>query len=135
MSKIKILSGDFPKQNGQLISGNMFRFINPGHSILGEKISTSNLTALDEVSHEEAKRILGTAGMGILGMILFGWIGLIVGLICGGNSRKVIFRAEFRDGRKFIAQCNKKVFNNLKADVFYTIQHSAKKVCLEPWEV
>jgi hypothetical protein len=117
MPTIKILAGDFIKQSAYLGSG-VLKIKTNEHPFMGEKIPTWNIKSVEEVSHEEAKKLAGTVGMGILGTILLGPIGLLLGLFFGGRKNVVIFKAKLCDGRKFLGECKRKHFSKLQEMTF-----------------
>lgn len=50
--------------------------------------------------------------------LALGQVGLLAGLILGGNKKEVTFVAKFKDGRKMLATTDSKSFTKMQAATF-----------------
>jgi len=66
------------------------------------------LVSATKLNEENSKSFLGSVGWGTVGALALGPIGLFAGLLAGGNNSKSLFACELKDGRKFIAELDKK---------------------------
>lgn len=122
MGSIKVHAGDFKKslndsQLGSFNGGN-FRLYTEKHSFLGEKISGKELEVVEIANEESVKKVGGAIGFGILGGALLGPVGLLAGLLAGGQKKEVTFIAKFKDGRKLLATTDSKTFIEIQAAIF-----------------
>lgn len=83
-----------------------------------EKISLSELDAVDEVTKENEKKFGGSLGASLVGGAIFGGAGLLAGALSGGSKTKIAFAATFKDGRRFLGTVDGKEFLVLKAAAF-----------------
>ena len=83
-----------------------------------EKIPISRIADLELASEESVKRLGGTVGWGIAGGLLLGPVGLLAGLLSGGQGKNVTFVCKLKDGRRFMATAPSKVYTKLSAAVF-----------------
>lgn len=83
-----------------------------------EKVRAADIVELEPASEENVKRLGGTVGWGIVGGVLLGPVGLLAGLLAGGNGKRVTFVARFKDGRKMLASADPKTYRELMAAVF-----------------
>ena len=123
---IEVLAGDFQKSRTKLCgSAHKGLFLtlkgvgNTSLSFLGrERLYIRDLEVVEEMSPEKTKSFLGSAGGALVGGALLGGVGLVAGALAGGNKKKIIFAAKFKDGRKFVGTTNSKTFVELKAAAF-----------------
>ena len=106
MNKV-IISNSKEFKEGDILGIGPFSF-NPFASIkIGKSkkksfvISESKIEALDE---ESAKKFLGSAGLGLVGGALLGPVGLIAGVLAGGNKKSVVFGIEDQNNRKVVVE-------------------------------
>lgn len=117
MSKIKVHAGDFLKGDGDFILGSMM-LKTKEKWIAGETISVRELETVDIATEDSVKKIGGTIGWGAAGAVVLGPVGLLAGLLLGGNKKEVTFVAKFKDGRKLLATTDKKTFIKIQAAAF-----------------
>lgn len=80
------------------------------------EIGAVNVQVLDE---EAAKSFLGAAGMGLVGAALLGPVGLIAGVLSGGNKKIKYFGIEAPAGKKIVIEVsNKKGIKFLQEQAF-----------------
>ena len=117
MAKVKVLAGDFLKGDGQFGFGSL-TLKTKKHRIVGETIPITELEDVEVATEENVKKLGGTVGWGAAGALVFGPVGLLAGLLLGGNNKQVTFVAKFKDGRKLLAITDSKTFTKLQAAVF-----------------
>ncbi len=66
----------------------------------------------------KVKKLAGTAGWGVVGLVALGPLGAIGGMLLGGNKKEVSFTAELDDGRRFMAVTDSKTWRKSAAAVF-----------------
>ncbi len=128
MANITIHAGDFGKGKGTVV----FPLIGVGKNIgivqplapgefsltgAGKQISVE-LDAVEVASEESVKRLGGTIGWGVVGATLLGPVGLLAGLLAGGNRKEVTFVATFKGGKRMLATADNGTFKKLSALVF-----------------
>jgi hypothetical protein len=113
VSKIKVIAGDFSHHVASRVVGNELR-MQLRDKIFAEKIPLSEIAELDVASKESVTRIGGAIGWGIAGEVLFGPVGLLVGLLRGGRRNETTFVCKLRDGRKFLAVANSRVYSKMQ---------------------
>lgn len=112
MSMLKIHGGDFTEQsiyffgNVLVISG----------KIKNEKIPSKRLRSVEVATEETIKKLPGSIGLGLVGGLLLGPVGLVAGVLAGGNKKEITFVATFHDNRSFVGTSDPNTFANLKAD-------------------
>ncbi|BEH14276.1 hypothetical protein [Marinobacter shengliensis] len=117
MSSIKVHAGDFLKQSGNY-NFNTLTLKTEEHPYIGESIDVSQIETLDVATEENVKKLGGAVGWGAAGGLLLGSVGLLAGLLAGGNKKNVTFVAKFYDGRKLLATTDSKTFTKIQASLF-----------------
>lgn len=110
---IKVHAGDWSKSPS--FARGAFFF--PKGAFGVERIPADQLDALEEASEESVKRLGGTLGWGAAGALLLGPLGMLAGLLVGGNATRVTFVARFKDGRKMLATTDRKTYTQLRGAV------------------
>jgi hypothetical protein len=118
MAKINLHAGDFKKGSGSSFIFGNFNMLTEKHPWGGESISLKRLASIEVASEDRVKKVVGTVGWGAVGALALGPLGLLAGVLAGGNKKEVTFIAEFKDGRKLLATTDSKTFTTLKAAVF-----------------
>lgn len=115
MAKMKVLGGDFGKGDGFYAFGGMS--LPDPSSIWGSKINLqcSDLTEVALATEDSVKKLGGAAGWGAVGALALGPVGLLAGVILGGNKKEVTFIAKLNDGRKFMATVDSKTYTKILA--------------------
>lgn len=111
--KVKVLAGDF-LEYGEWDHG-AFKFRTKATQLTPNELPASTLESIEVATEENVKRVGGTAGWAAAGMVFLGPIGLLGGLLLGGKGKDVTFVAEFKDGRKFMATVDQKVYIEILA--------------------
>ena len=83
-----------------------------------ESLGFTDIEDIEEASEESIKKLGGTIGWGLAGSVLLGPVGLLAGVLAGGNRKEVTFVARFKDQRKLLATVDKKTFLKIRASVF-----------------
>jgi hypothetical protein len=117
MAKVTVHAGDFLKGDGQFSFGSLI-LKTTEHSWIGETIPINQLETVEVASEESVKKIGGTIGWGAAGALVLGPVGLLAGLLLGGNKKEITFVAKFKDGRKLLATTDSGTFTKLQAAVF-----------------
>ena len=118
MSKLTILAGDFCVGKESRVFGSTFTIRKAGFWPRFETVPMSDLDTVDVASEESVKRLGGTIGWGVAGAVLLGPIGLLAGLLVGGQRKNVTFVARFQDGRRMLGTIDAKAYTNMLAAVF-----------------
>ena len=84
---------------------NIFREPHIGKS-WGKKVALSVLK-IELMNEEKAKSFLGAAGMGLVGSALVGPLGLIVGVLAGGNKNSKVYALSYKDIQFIVESSNK----------------------------
>lgn len=112
MSQIKVHGGDFIEQDIHFLNG-IFVFRGTGGK---ETIPSNRLKSIEVATEETIKKLPGSIGLGLVGGLLLGPVGLVAGVLVGGNKKEITFVATFHDNRSFVATTDPNTFANLKAD-------------------
>ena len=64
-------------------------------------------------TEESVKKLPEMAAWGIAGSMLLGPVGLLAGVMMGGNKKQVCALCELKDGRKFLATMDSKIYQEL----------------------
>lgn len=117
MAAIQVLAGDFIKGRGHFYD-NTFQLLTTDHSVIGETLKLTDIAEFEQASEDNVKRLGGTVGWGIAGVAALGGIGLLAGLIAGGNGKDITFVVKFKDGRKLLASTKSQTFRAIEAAMF-----------------
>lgn len=112
----KIVAGDY--EGGQiLLSLGTLTLIHK--NVKGSIFLDKNyLKSVEIVTEENKKKFIGTAGWAIAGTALLGPIGLIAGALAGGRKKEILVACQLKDGKKFLAVVNSKVYQKMMQIVF-----------------
>lgn len=83
-----------------------------------DNVPVSEIETLDIATEENVKKVAGTVGWGVAGAAILGPVGLLAGLLVGGNKKKVTFVLKLKDGRKILASTDSKTFTKMQAAIF-----------------
>jgi hypothetical protein len=64
-------------------------------------------------TEESIKKLPEMAAWGVAGSVLLGPVGLLAGVMLGGNKKQVCALCELKDGRKFLATMDSKIYQEL----------------------
>src|SRR4051812_14469536 len=114
----KILAGDFPKNSELQVAAGTFGvgggiFICSGlFGVSREKIDDA-LVKVEIITEENKKKFIATAGWGLVGGVLLGPLGVLAGVLAGGNKKEVCVACTVKDGRRFMALVDVKTAQTL----------------------
>ncbi len=115
MADIKILAGDWEKPYKFIITP--FSGKKPTLSVMkGMEMETFNkyhIASIDMVNEETKNSVLAKAGWGAAGAVVLGPLGLLAGVLGGGNKRKTVVSVVLKDGRKALLECDPKTLKKL----------------------
>ena len=97
MASIKLHAGDWGEGNASFMFGS---FALPTGIARFEGVKGSDLEVVEVASEETVKKFAGAFGWGLAGALALGPLGLLAGLLAGGNKKTVTFIAIFKDKRK-----------------------------------
>lgn len=119
VAEVKVLAGDFSQSvPGQYHFG-VLTLAQPKDWIAGERyVVKDDVVTLEEADERSVVKVGGAAGWGTAGLLVAGPLGLLAGALLGGKGQRVAFVAEFSDGKRLMAECDKKVWIKMKADRF-----------------
>ncbi|MBQ9376439.1 MAG: hypothetical protein IJU05_01360 [Schwartzia sp.] len=64
-----------------------------------------HLVAAERLTEENKHSLLGKAGWGTLGALVLGPVGLLAGLVLGGNSKEICCACKLDTGEAFLVTC------------------------------
>lgn len=111
MSVGEIIAGDFPK-GSQVIKSFGSIMLRPADKIMGIDI-TKDIKNIEIVTEETKKKFIGSAGWGLVGGLALGPLGLIAGILAGGNKKEILIACELKNDKRFIAIVDSKLYKNL----------------------
>jgi hypothetical protein len=117
MATIKVLAGTITR-------GNWHYYGILGSTVMnrdfGEDIDLCrfNVESIEMINEEKRKKLVGTAGWGLVGAVALGPLGAIGGMLLGGNKKEIVFTCELKDGRKFMASTDSKTWTKIQAANF-----------------
>jgi hypothetical protein len=116
MASIKLHAGDWGKGSAAVHFG---QIVFPWRSGLTQETrSVSSIKSVMPASEQNVKKFAGSAGWGAVGALALGPLGLLAGVLAGGNKKEVTFIAEFGDGKKFLGTTDNKTYTKLLAAGF-----------------
>jgi hypothetical protein len=116
MASIKLHAGDFGTGSAAVHFGQIVFPWRSGWS--QETRAFGTLKTVMPASEENVKKMAGSVGWGLVGGLALGPIGLLAGVLAGGNKKEVTFIAEFSDGKKFMGTTDSKTFTKMTAATF-----------------
>lgn len=120
---MKVLAGDW-KEGINVLAGPKGVVFQKG-LFSNERVPLDVISNFDLVTEENKASILGKVGWGAAGAFLLGPVGLLAGVLGGGNKKHRIMSIRFSDGRKVLLKGSPKdvetfvklTFNKQSADV------------------
>ena len=117
LGTIEVLAGDFiPGKDHQFLK-DAFVLKRP-KKFFRETIPVSEVESIEMASEENTKKLAGSIGLGVAGAVLLGPVGLLAGVLAGGNKKTVTFICTFKDGRKFMGTTSTKIYTQIQASCF-----------------
>jgi hypothetical protein len=110
---VKVLGGDLTQGEWKFETGILWGAF--------DQISMQgDLKSVQLQTEESIKKLPEMAAWGLAGSLIMGPLGLLAGVMLGGNKKQVCALCELHDGRKFLATMDAKVYQELLA---MTITH------------
>lgn len=108
----KVIGGDIPNSTAFSEQWNKCYLVlgSNGWFKLDKYLLNGNITSVEMVTEENQKKFVGSAGWGLVGGLALGPLGLLAGVLAGGNKKEVCFACVLADGRKFIAKSDVKTY-------------------------
>lgn len=119
MGKIKHIGGDFTTGcEYYSYAGGMFQMVYVDAEKLWPQTQKYPQAEVDisDVSEESVKKLGGAAAFGLGGAALFGPVGLLAGVLLGGNKKTHAIIAKFSDGKKAMLEMDSKLYKKLMAN-------------------
>ncbi|MBS2003387.1 MAG: hypothetical protein U0103_06660 [Candidatus Obscuribacterales bacterium] len=105
---VKVLAGDIDAGDYEFNMGALWG----GFETVQLQGEIKSLTLQTE---ESVKKVAGTLGWGLAGSLVLGPVGMLAGLALGGNRKEVCALCELKDGRKFLATMDSKIYQQMLA--------------------
>lgn len=109
--KIKVIGGDVPAGewdfNGGMLTADPATGISDVISLMGE------IRKLTVQTQESVKDLAKTLGLTVAGLALMGPFGAVAGYFAGGSRKEVCILCELKDGRKFIAVMDQRIYQQM----------------------
>ncbi|HDC1792555.1 TPA: hypothetical protein O7W21_004767 [Salmonella enterica] len=119
MAFFKIVAGNFKEGSAGYSEWGKGSFVvHDKNRSSSEKIPMNQVSSLEVATEDSVKRLGGTVGWGIAGNALFGPVGLLAGLLRGGEGKDITFICQLNDGRKFLATAKSGTFKKINAAFF-----------------
>lgn len=112
----KVIAGDFPTHASFTSTFGNGCYIVSGWN--DEVKLDDHIKSAEILTEESKKKFMGAAGWGLVGAAALGPLGLIAGVLAGGNKKEICFACELKDGRKFMAIADSSTFHKINALVF-----------------
>lgn len=119
MATGKIIAGDFSKDEIIKIvagkpaivpkDGGLFSKVN----FINNDIQNIEIQNIEIITEENKKKFIGTAGWGLVCGLALGPLGLIAGILAGGNKKEFLIACELKNGKKLIAKVDSKIYKSL----------------------
>jgi hypothetical protein len=109
---VKVVGGDLTQSEWKYESGILWGAF--------DQISMDELKSIQMHTEDSIKKLPEMAAWGLAGSLIFGPAGLLAGVVLGGNRKQVFAMCELKDGRKFAATMDQKIYQELLA---LTITH------------
>lgn len=118
MGMITVHAGDFIKGKHHSFYVGAFTLKSDILQWNGERIPVDQVANIEVASEDNVKKMGSAAAWGTVGALTLGPVGLLAGVLAGGNKKEVTFIAEFKDGRRILATTDSKTFTKIRAAMF-----------------
>lgn len=130
--KFKVIAGDFPTDTTYIPSKGQSPKLKYHDKASGAYFNASvevpllrQVERVEILTEESKKKILGSVGWGLTGLVIGGLVAApvavaagIAGILKGGNAKEVTLVCYLKDGRKFMAIADSNTFTELTALAF-----------------
>jgi hypothetical protein len=111
MTKITVIAGDWPADTVVTYAKGFFG--KPSSLLIGwtgGRFFAQDIASAVHVTEQNSTSVLGKVGWGAIGGIALGPVGVLAGLIAGGNRQNTVVALELVDGRKALLKCDQDGF-------------------------
>lgn len=127
---MKVLAGDWKAGCGVMLAGPRLQFQRGTFSF--DYVAFSDIDTFDVVTEENRASIFGKVGWGAVGAIALGPLGLLAGVLGGGNRRERVMVMRTIDGRRAMIKGTAKDVERIKAAMFGREEPPALPPSLSP---
>ena len=99
---MKVIAGDWP-EGREVVVGAANVAVKKG-AFSFDKIPVGEIADFTVITEENRASVVGTLGWGALGAVALGPLGLLAGVLAGGNKKDRLMSVVFRDGRKLLVK-------------------------------
>ena len=113
MSHFKVLGGDLPKTTTlvNLLGTFLLNAPRPGLTLKSDSYDLkNNIAMIEQITEKNKAQVLSKAGWTTLGAVALGPVGLLAGLLFGGNTKYICMAVKLKSGEEFIAECDLKTY-------------------------
>jgi len=86
--------------------------------VFGPEYPADEVVSIEIVTEQNSTSILKKAGWGLIGSAVLGPIGLLAGVLGGGNRHEKVVAIEFADGKRALLQCDAKSYGDMMRLLF-----------------
>ena len=122
--KFQIIAGDFPKHTEYVQNGSKLKILDKSSvwPKYDELSLVGKIEKLEVITEENKKKIIGAAGWGVTGLLVGGLIAApvalaagLAGILKGGNRKEITLVCYLKDGKKFMAVADVRIYQQLVA--------------------
>jgi hypothetical protein len=106
--KVNVIGGDLQSGEWEYKTGTLW------HAFDQVDLS-GQIKTISQQTEESVKKLPEMAAWGLAGSMIFGPLGLLAGLVMGGNRKKICAMCELKDGRKFLATMDTTIYQEMLA--------------------
>ncbi|MBB2828932.1 UNVERIFIED_ORG: hypothetical protein GGI65_005601 [Rhizobium esperanzae] len=81
--------------------------------VFGPEYPAAEVISIDIITEQNSTSILRKAGWGFVGSVALGPVGMLAGVLGGGNRHEKIVAIEFTDGKRALLQCDAKSYGEI----------------------
>lgn len=81
--------------------------------VFGPEYPANEVVSIDIVTEQNSTSISKKAGWGFVGSVALGPLGLLAGVLGGGNKYEKIVAIEFTDGKRALLRCDAKSYGEM----------------------
>lgn len=81
--------------------------------VFGPEYPADEVVSIEIVTEQNCTSILKKVGWGLVGSAVLGPVGLLAGVLGGGNRNEKVVAIEFADGKRALLQCDAKSYDNM----------------------
>jgi hypothetical protein len=113
--RLNIMAGDIAEGLWEYDNGTLYKDRDFGKPATATCSLTGLVANVSLQTEQSVKKLSGTLGWGLAGAVALGPLGMVAGLVMGGNRKEVCALCELKDGRKFLATMDNKIYQQLLA--------------------